>query len=194
MTIAAMPGKVSAQTGPPKPPATLTVASPGGGLVVTIGTEGQVTWSVSLRGNAVIEPSRIAMTLDGGRVLGEKPAVLRTTARSADQVLRPVVRQKRAEVGIATTSAASNSPAATRCSSAHTTMAWPTDGPRALPGDVAVVNEDVALAFAGDRLVYFPEETSLLSHQERLYKRLEISEITPGRFSSLPAMVSCPAA
>lgn len=54
------------------------------------------------------------------------------------------------------------------------------------------MNEAVTLAFAGDHLVYFPEETSLLSHQERLYRKLKISEITPGRFSSLPALVQLP--
>jgi len=54
------------------------------------------------------------------------------------------------------------------------------------------VNENVALALTGDHFVYFPEETSLLSHQERLYKKLKISEITAGRFSSLPAMIVLP--
>jgi hypothetical protein len=54
-----------------------------------------------------------------------------------------------------------------------------------LPGEVIVVGEDVSLTFAGDHLVYFPEEESLLSHQERSYKKLKISEIAAGRFSSL---------
>ena len=40
-----------------------------------------------------------------------------------------------------------------------------------------------------DHPLLFPEETSLLSHQERQYKPLKISEITAGRFSSLPAMI-----
>jgi alpha-glucosidase len=62
----------------------------------------------------------------------------------------------------------------------------------ALPGEITVVSENVTLAFAGDHLVYFPEETSLLSHQERLYKKLKISDITAGRFSSRPAMVQLP--
>jgi len=51
-----------------------------------------------------------------------------------------------------------------------------------------VRGEDATFVFAGDYPMYFPEETSLLSHQERLYKRLRISEVG-AHFSSLPAMV-----
>ncbi|MGE5199456.1 MAG: glycoside hydrolase family 97 protein, partial [Rhodospirillaceae bacterium] len=179
----------NARSAPQTSAGPLTVASPNGALAVTIGTEGQLTWSVALRGNAIVAPSPIAVTLEGGRVLGDRPVVARTTTQSVDRILKPVVRQKRAEIhdrynerridfsgGCALLVRAYDDGVAYR---------WVT----ALPGEVRVVNEDVTLAFAGDHLVYFPEETSFQSHQERQYKRLRISEITPGRFSSLPAMV-----
>ena len=87
-----------AQT-PPRPASgPPTVTSPDGRLVVTIGTEGQLTWSVSLRGRVVLAPSRIAMTLGDGRVLGEKPLLTTTFTRSIDTTLRPVVRYRRAEI------------------------------------------------------------------------------------------------
>ncbi len=170
----------------------MTVASPNGALVVTVGTEGQLTWSVALRGSTIVAPSRIGMTLEGGRALGDTPAVARTTTRSAGHVLKPVVRQKRAEIRdrynerrIDFTGGYS---LIVRAYDDGVAYRWAT----ALPGDITVVNEDVTLAFPGDHLVYFPEETSLLSHQERLYKKLKISEITAGRFSSLPAMIVLP--
>ena len=170
----------------------LTVASPNGALVVTVGTEGQLTWSVALRGSTIVAPSKIGMTLEGGRVLGDTPAVARTTTRSADHVLKPVVRQKRAEVrdryNERRIDFTGGSSLIVRAYDDGVAYRWAT----ALPGDITVVNEDVTLAFAGDHLVYFPEETSLLSHQERLYKKLKISEITAGRFSSLPAMIVLP--
>ena len=190
--LAPAPGLAQAQTAPPKAPGPQEVTSPGGSLVVTIGTEGQLTWSVSLRGRVVLEPSRIALTLGDGRVLGGKPAVVRTATRSADQVLRPVVRQKRAEVrdryNERRIEFAGGYALLVRVFDDGVAYRWVTS----LPGDITVVNEDVSLAFAGDYLVYFPEETSLLSHQERQYKRLKISEIATGRFSSLPAMVQLP--
>ena len=52
--------------------APLTVTSPGGGLTVTIGTDGVLTWSVAHRGRPLVRPSRIAMTLGDGRVLGRR--------------------------------------------------------------------------------------------------------------------------
>jgi hypothetical protein len=98
MLLGGMAGRVFAQTAPQRVTAPLTVASPNGALVVTLGTDGQLTWSVSLRGSQILRPSRIAMTLNGGRILGEKPVVSGTATQSADRILKPVVRIKRAEI------------------------------------------------------------------------------------------------
>jgi alpha-glucosidase len=185
-------GLAHAQTAPPKASGPQEVTSPGGSLVVTIGTEGQLTWSVSLRGRVVLEPSRIAMTLGDGLVLGEKPLLTTSFTRRIDTILKPPVRYKRAEVpdrfNEAVLAFAGNYSLRVRAYDDGVAYQWMTR----LPGEITVVNEDVSLAFAGDHLVYFPEETSLLSHQERQYKRLKISEIATGRFSSLPAMVQLP--
>jgi alpha-glucosidase len=190
--LGALTARAVAQTAPRPAAGPLTVASPGGALVVTVGVEGQVTWSVSYRGNTLITPSRIAMTLDGGRVLGDKPVVSRTATRSADQVLKPVVRQKRAEIrdhyNERRIDFAGGHALLVRAYDDGVAYRWVTS----LPGDLTVVSEEATLAFGGDHLVYFPEETSLLSHQERQYKRVKLSEITPGRFSSLPAMIQLP--
>jgi alpha-glucosidase len=132
------------------------------------------------------------MTLDGGRVLGEKPVLTTTFTRSADTVLQPPVRYKRAEVrdrfNEAIFTFSGNYLLQIRAYDDGVAYRWVTR----MPGDITVVNEDVTLAFAGDHAVLFPEETSFLSHQERQYKRLRISEITAGRFSSLPAMIVLP--
>jgi alpha-glucosidase len=132
------------------------------------------------------------MTLDGGRVLGEKPVLTTTFTRSADTVLQPPVRYKRAEVrdrfNEAIFTFSGNYLLQIRAYDDGVAYRWVTR----MPGDITVVNEDVTLAFAGDHAVLFPEETSFLSHQERQYKRLRISEIAAGRFSSLPAMIVLP--
>ena len=74
------------------------VASPNRAIVVTITTKGQVAWSIALRGAPITRPSPLAMILDGGRTLGAQPVVTGSTTRSADTILKPVVRIKRAEV------------------------------------------------------------------------------------------------
>jgi len=173
---------------PAAPPGPLTVSSPTGAITVTIGTDGQLTWSVALRGREILKPSRLAMTIDGGRVLGDKPVVSGTTTRTIDRVLKPTLPAKRADVrdrcNERRVEFVGGYSLIVRAYDDGVAYRWVTR----LPGDVTVVGEDVTLAFAGDHLLYFPEETSFQSHQERQYKRLTISNLKPGQFSSLPAM------
>ena len=171
--------------------APLSIASPNEALVVTVGLGDHLTWSVALRGKVIIEPSRIGMTLASGQVLGAKPVVSATSTRAVDQVLTPVVRVKRAEVrdhynerrvhftgGYALIVRVYDDGVAYRFATS-------------LPGEITVTAEDATLAWAGDHLVFFPEETSFQSHQEREYKKVKVSEIGR-RFSGLPAMVVLP--
>jgi alpha-glucosidase len=178
-----------AQAGPSGP---FTVSSPNGAIAVTLNTSGTLSWSVSVRGRQVLRPSRIALTLDGGRVLGMQPAVAATTVRSSDTVLRPIVRVKRAEVrdrfNERRIDFAGDYSLIVRAYDDGVAYRFATK----LPGDITVVDEDATLVFPGDYQMLFPEETSFLSHQERSYKRIRISDVRDGRFSSLPALVEVP--
>ena len=173
-------------------PASLTVASPNGALLVTVGLGEQLTWSVTLRDRVILHPSRLGMTLGSGQALGVRPVVKSTRTRIVDQVLKPVVRIKRAEIRDHFTERridfAGSFSLVVRAYDDGVAYRFAT----ALPGEITVTGEDATLAWAGDHMVYFPEETSLLSHQERQYKKLKLSEIGAGRFSSLPAMVVLP--
>jgi len=181
------------QTGPQarsaSAPPQLSVGSPGKTLAVTIGVGDQLTWSISLRDRVVLRPSPIGMTLAEGQTLGAKPVVSASSTRSVDQVLKPIVRIKRAEVrdrfNERRIDFAGGYSLIVRAYDDGVAYRFATK----LPGEITVKGEDATFAWAGDHLVFFPEETSLLSHQERQYKRLKISEIGAGRFSSLPAMV-----
>jgi alpha-glucosidase len=173
-------------------PGPLTVASPNRAIVVTVGTDGHLTWSLSVGGKQVVRPSRIAMILGDGRVLGAQPVVAGTSQRSVDQILRPVVRVKRSEIrdrfNERRIDLAGDYSIVVRAYDDGVAYRFVTR----LPGEITVKAEDATLCFPGDYTVYFPEETSFLSHQERLYKRLKLTEIVDGRFSSLPALVVVP--
>lgn len=166
-----------------------SVTSPNGAIVVTLGTGEALTWAVSVRGRPVLEPSRIALRLADGRTLGQQPRVSETSTRSVDSVLKPVVRVKRAEVrdhfNERRIDFDGDYSLIVRVYDDGVAYRFVTR----LPGEVTVRDEDATLAFAGDHLVYFPEETSLLSHQERLYKKVRISEIADERFSGLPVLI-----
>ena len=169
--------------------ASLTVASPNGALVVSVGIGEQLTWSITLRDRVILQPSRLGMTLGDGQALGVRPVVRSTRTRTVDQVLKPVVRVKRAEIRDHFTERridfAGSYSLIVRAYDDGVAYRFATT----LPGEITVTGEDATLTWAGDHTVYFPEETSLLSHQERQYRKLKLSEIDAGRFSSLPAMV-----
>ena len=185
----AQPAKSPAGKAPAAP---LTVTSPDRSLAVTIGTADRLTWSVSAGGQDVLRPSRISMTLEDGRVLGAAPRVLASSTRAVDAVLKPVVRIKRAEIrdrfNERRIDFVGDFSLIVRAYDDGVAYRFQTK----LPGEIAVKDEEVAFQFDADHLVYFPEEVSLLSHQERLYKKLKLAEIAAGKWSSLPAMVVLP--
>jgi alpha-glucosidase len=169
----------------------LTVTSPNGAIVVTLGLGDQLTWAVSDRGKDVLRPSRLALVL-ADRTLGKKAALTSTTPRSVNQVLRPVVRIKRADISDRFNERrfdfAGSYALIVRAYDDGVAYRWATH----LPGEITVRDEVVTFGFTGDHLLYFPEETSLISHQERQYKKPRISELKAGQFSSLPALAVVP--
>jgi alpha-glucosidase len=167
-----------------------TIASPNGAIVVTVTPSPSLTYSVALRGTEIIAPSPIGMTLAGGETLGANAVLVGSTPQSVDRVLRPVAPTKRSQVrdhfnerrfdfrgdyslvvrvfddGIAYRFAMRR------------------------PGEITVTSEQTTFRFRGNPLVYFPEETSLISHQERLYKKLRLAEIASSQFSGVPVLVA----
>jgi alpha-glucosidase len=177
---------VPAYAQPPSAP--LTVTSPNGAITVTVTAGATLAWSVAMDGKPVVLPSTIGLTLDGNRALGASATVRATTTRTVDQVLRPVVRVKRAEVrdrfNERRIDFAGDFSLLVRAYDDAVAYRFATK----LPGEIQVLGEDATLSFAGDYSMFFPEEESLRSHQERSYKRVRISEVGK-RFSSLPAIV-----
>ncbi len=164
------------------------MASPNGTIVVSVAAGSDLRWSVDVAGKPVLLPSSIGLTLDAGRVVGALPKVRATTTRTVDQVLRPVVRVKRAEVrdrfNERRIDFAGDYSLIVRAYDDGVAYRFVTK----IAGDIEVRAEDASFKFAGDHRLYFPEEDSFLSHQERSYKRLRIAEVGT-RFSSLPAIV-----
>src|SRR5512132_1444237 len=167
-----------------------TIASPNGAIVVTITTSGTLTYAVSLRGREIVAPSQIAMTLAGGEILGAQPALTGSTPQSVDRVLRPVAPTKRDDVRDRFNERRFNF----RGDYSLTVRVYD-DGlayrfTLRRPGEITVASEQATFRFPGDPLVYFPEEQSLISHQERLYRKLHVSEIKPAQFAGLPVLVA----
>ena len=163
--------------------------SPDGRIEVRIRTAGQVRYDIVLKGRAVLENSTISLDVEHKK-LGVQPKVIDTKERSNDEVIEPVVRQKFAKIrdrynelrlnmdgGYAVVFRAYNEGAAYRFETS-------------LPQDkVKIYGEQSDFNFPANFVVYYPQEDSFFSHNERKYSPQHLSEIATTFLATLPAVV-----
>src|SRR5258708_29105424 len=136
-----------------------------------------------------MKDSNLALKI-GDKTLGENPQVKSTKKDSADRLLEPVVRQKFAKIR-------------ERYNELRLEMeggyavvfrAYPEGvGYRFetnLSGEnVKVFSEDAEFRFAADDIVFYPEEESMFSHNERKYLPRPLKSIAATTIATLPAVV-----
>jgi len=163
--------------------------SPDGRIEVRIRTAGQIRYDIVLKGRAVLENSTISLDVEHKKP-GVQPKVIDTKERSNDQVIEPVVRQKFAKIrdrynelrlnmdgGYAVVFRAYNEGAAYRFETS-------------LPQDkVKIYGEQSDFNFPANFVVYYPQEDSFFSHNERKYSPQHLSEIATTFLATLPAVV-----
>ena len=162
--------------------------SPDGRIEIRIRTAEQLRYDVVLKGRAVLENCTLSMDVEHKK-LGAQTKVTDAKTRSYDQVVEPVVRQKFAKIrdhynelrlgmdgGYAVVFRAYNEGAAYRFETS-------------LPGQVKVYGEESEFNFAANNIVYYPQEDSFYSHNERKYLPQHLSEIAPAFIATLPAVV-----
>jgi alpha-glucosidase len=163
--------------------------SPDGRIEVRIRAAGQLRYDVVLKGKAVLENSTLTLDVEHKK-LGVEPKVIDTKPRSQDQVIEPVVRQKFAKIrdhynelrlsmdgGYAITFRAYNEGVAYRF---ETSMSQER---------VKIYGEEAAFNFPSNFVVYYPQEDSFFSHNERKYLPQHLSEIAHEFLATLPAVV-----
>lgn len=163
--------------------------SPDGRIEVRIRTAGQLHYDLLLKGTAVLENCTLSLDVEHQK-LGVDPHVVEAKPSSHDEIVKPVVRQKFASIrdhynelrlnmedGYAVVFRAYNEGAAYRFETS-------------LREDKAkIYGEEAALNFPSDFVVYYPQEDSFYSHNERKYLPQHLSEIAPQFIATLPAVV-----
>jgi alpha-glucosidase len=163
--------------------------SPDGKIEVRIRTAKGLHYDVLRNGVALLEDSTASIDIDH-KNLGRETKVRNSKESSHDEMLEPVVRQKFAKIrdnykelrldmdgGYAFVFRAYNEGLAYRIETS-------------LPQqNVKVYNEEAAFRFPSDFLVYYPQEDSFMSHNERKYVPQHLSEIIPPYIASLPAVI-----
>ena len=163
--------------------------SPDNRVEIRIRTSERMKYDVLYKGSAVLQDCTLLLDVDH-RVLGMSPKVVSAKKSSYDQVEVPVIRQKFAKIrdhynelrlnmdgGYAVVFRAYNKGAAYR---------FETSLPQV---QIKIYSEESAFNFTRDSIVYYPQEDSFFSHNERKYLPQHLSEIAPEFLGSLPAVV-----
>ena len=167
---------------------TFHVTSPDKKTDVRVDTKGTITLSISYNNKEVIGPSPVWMELDQERILGRNASVRSTETRSMNEELTPVVPEKRKvvpnicnELTIRFTQEFGLKVRAYDDGASYRFFTT-------LPGEITVKHEGAELDFSPSDSVYFPKEDSFLSHSERLYPCLAVTQIADTDMCCLPAL------
>jgi alpha-glucosidase len=163
--------------------------SPDGRIEVRIRTSAQLRYDVLLRGNALLENSTLSLDVEHKK-LGVQPKVTGAKQRSNDQIVEPVVRQKFAKIrdhynelrltfdgGYAVTFRAYDEGVAYRFETALADK------------QVKIYGEEANFNFPSNFIVYYPQEDTFYSHNERKYLPQHLSEVLPMFIATLPAVI-----
>jgi len=163
--------------------------SPDGRIEVRIRTSERLSYDLVLKGTAVLENSTISLDVEHEK-LGVRPKVTDAKTRTSDQMVSPVVRQKFAKIpdhynelrltmdgGYSVVFRAYNEGVAYRF---ETSLRQER---------VKIYAEESSFNFASNFVVYYPQEDSFYSHNERKYLPQHLTEIAPEFIATLPAVI-----
>jgi alpha-glucosidase len=163
--------------------------SPDKKIRISIQTKDQLTYAVSADGKELLSASPISMTINDQLILGKDAKIKKTGTITVDEKIVPTVMIKRKELrnnyNELMLQFAGNYAIAFRAFNNGIAYRFLTT----MKGELKVNDEDVSYHFAGDYQVYFPEEETFQSHNERQYKYLSIKDINDKRFCSTPALI-----
>ena len=165
-----------------------TVNSPDSRITVNVETGTNTTYSVTFHGKVILNPSPISMTFDNGTVIGRNMEVKKVERFTQNQVLKPIVRQKSEQIIDHYNEMvldADRYKLYFRVYNDGLAYRFHTD----FPDSLKVLNEEVTYCFPEDYNTLFPEERSMLSAQQPLFKPMKLSEIGTDRFCSTPILI-----
>jgi len=164
------------------------INSPDGKIGITVSAGTEIKWSVSYDRKEIFRSSKIALVLEGGKVLGENEKVGNAAVSQLHEIMHPVISYKRSEIedncniltlyfksGFAVEFRAYNDGVAYRFESFFT-------------DDIKVSNEISEFAFPAGSHSWYPLETSFMSHNERTFIYSSLDTIVKNHLASLPTL------
>ena len=165
------------------------VKSPDNRLTISVNIDQITTWRVQKDEQAILVASPISLSLNNGLILGTGAKVKKASSKNINESISPIVQRKYQTIhnecneliisfskGYSLVVRAYNEGAAYRWVTRH-------------KGEITVTDEEATFNFKEDYKIWFPEEESIYTHQERRYPYLSLSEITPERFCSTGTLI-----
>ena len=163
--------------------------SPDGSIKVKIAIAGDVSYSVYFDDKEIVSTSKISLTLDNGIVFGNDSKVRKVSRKSVSEQITPVVSRKYKTIknvyNELKVDFKGRYSLLLRAYNDGIAYRW-VSGQK---GEYKVSSELATFNFPKDYSIWFPEEKNVYSSQERLYKYLKLSDITPERFCSTGTLV-----
>jgi alpha-glucosidase len=168
---------------------TFTVASPDGKIKLAVDVTDKITYSVNINGREIIAPSLISMTVNDKTELGINPKIDDTDTKEVDNLITPVIKVKSSLIqdnyNRLRIDFKGKYSIEFRVYNDGTAYRFITS----LNDKIKVNSETAEFNFTGNYNIYFPEEESFYTHQERNYLYKKLGEIGAGKFCSVPALV-----
>jgi alpha-glucosidase len=164
------------------------VSSPDGKITVTVNVAKDITWSVTCNGKELIMPSKTAMVLADGKVLGENETVKKAGFSKTDEIIRPVVANKKSEIrdncNLLLISFRSGFSLQFRAYNDGVAYRFETG----FKDEITIKNEIAAIRFPTGSKAWYPLEESFMSHNERTFLISQLDTINEKHLASLPTL------
>jgi alpha-glucosidase len=164
------------------------ISSPDNKISVTVNVGPDIKWSAKYADKEVINNLRIEMILADGRVLGENEKVKKTVLSQLDDIIRPVVANKRSEIkdncNILTISFNSGFSLQFRAYNDGVAYRFETS----FKDEITVKNEVSEFVFPSGSHSYYPLESGFMSHNERTFIYSSLDTIDKKHLASLPTL------
>ena len=164
------------------------LSSPDGKIVVTVSAGPTLNWSATYNGTQIITSVKAGMTLADGTVLGENESVRKATQGNVNQILEPVVANKRSKItdNYNSLSILFKSGSGVQFRAYNDGVAYRFE--TFLKNEITIKNETTALEFPQGSHAWYPLEESFMSHNERIFIYSSLDTIGKKHLASLPAL------
>lgn len=164
------------------------ISSPDNKISLTVNVGNDIKWYATREGKEILSNSKIAMILKNGRILGENEKVRKATISKLNEIIRPVVANKKSEItdncnilsinftsGFALQFRAYNDGVAYRFETSFK--------------DEIIVKDEISdFVFPEGSHSWYPLETSFMSHNERTFIYSSLDTLVDKHLASLPAL------